>query len=54
MYIHKLIRNYNYILISIKVFENQELEDLFKNISGARILESFYEQGNWCAIFEKI
>jgi alkylated DNA repair protein alkB family protein 8 len=42
------------IYFNFKVFENQELEDLFKNISEARIVKSFYEQGNWCAIFEKI
>lgn len=36
------------------VFANQELEDLFSEISNARVLESYYEQGNWCAIFQKI
>ena len=36
------------------VFENSELESLFKHIPNAKVVESFYEQGNWCAIFEKI
>ena len=36
------------------VFENQELEELFKDVNEAKIVESYYEQGNWCAIFEKI
>lgn len=36
------------------VFEQNELEKLFESIRGTRIVESFYEQGNWCVIFEKI
>lgn len=36
------------------VFENNELESLFNSISNTRIVESFYEQGNWCVVFEKI
>lgn len=36
------------------VFENQELENLFNHVPNARVVESFYEQGNWCAIFQKI
>jgi alkylated DNA repair protein alkB family protein 8 len=36
------------------VFENNELENMFKNILNAKVVESFYEQGNWCAIFEKV
>jgi alkylated DNA repair protein alkB family protein 8 len=35
------------------IFENSELEALFDHVSNARIVESFYEQGNWCVIFEK-
>ena len=35
------------------VFENQELEDLFKTVHNVKIVESFYEQGNWCVIYEK-
>ena len=36
------------------VFENQELENLFSHVPNARVIESYYEQGNWCAIFQKI
>lgn len=36
------------------VFESQELESLFQNVPDIRIVDSFYEEGNWCAIFEKI
>lgn len=35
------------------VFEQNELESLFQDIPGTRIVESFYEQGNWCLIFQK-
>ncbi len=36
------------------VFESQELEDLFESVPDAQVIESYYEQGNWCAIFQKI
>ena len=36
------------------VFESQELENLFESIENVSIIESYYEQGNWCAIFEKL
>jgi alkylated DNA repair protein alkB family protein 8 len=36
------------------IFENNELERLFEFTPQARIVESFYEQGNWCVIFEKV
>lgn len=36
------------------VFISGELEELFKSITNAKIIRSFYEQGNWCVIFEKI
>jgi alkylated DNA repair protein alkB family protein 8 len=35
------------------VFENKELESLFNSVSDVQVIESFYEQGNWCVIFEK-
>lgn len=35
------------------VFEKNELEKLFEKIDTAKIVESYYEQGNWCVIFEK-
>lgn len=36
------------------VFENKELEDLFNEVPNARVVDSYYEQGNWCAVFEKL
>ena len=36
------------------VFENKELEELLNQIPNIRVVDSFYEQGNWCAVFEKI
>lgn len=36
------------------VFECQELENLFQGIENVSIIESYYEQGNWCVIFEKL
>ena len=35
------------------VFENKELEDLFNELPNSRVLDSYYEQGNWCVVFEK-
>lgn len=36
------------------VFQNKELESLFEEITNARVIHSYYEQGNWCAVFEKL
>lgn len=36
------------------VFEEGELEKLCEEITDIRILKSYYDQGNWCVIFEKI
>ncbi len=44
----------NVFLRFYHVFINGELEELFKSIPNAKIVRSFYEQGNWCCIFEKI
>ncbi len=35
------------------VFKAGELELLFEKIGNARIVNSFYEQGNWCVVFVK-
>lgn len=35
------------------VFEEGELEKLCGEIADIRILKSYYDQGNWCVIFEK-
>lgn len=36
------------------VFEQGELETLCKKINEIQVLRSYYDQGNWCVIFEKI
>jgi alkylated DNA repair protein alkB family protein 8 len=36
------------------VFQSKELESLFEEIQNAHVVHSYYEQGNWCAVFEKL
>lgn len=36
------------------VFEENELEEMCKEISEIRVVKSYYDQGNWCVIFEKV
>jgi len=36
------------------VFRNGELEELLRSIDNLQIVESFYEEGNWCVIFTKL
>lgn len=36
------------------VFEEEELEALCQDINGITIKKSYYDQGNWCIIFEKM
>jgi hypothetical protein len=43
----------NLFLRYYHVFQQNELEALFEFVPGVRIVESFYEQGNWCVIFQK-
>lgn len=35
------------------VFEEGELEALVGRVNGAHVLRSYYDQGNWCVVFEK-
>lgn len=35
------------------VFEEGELEKLCKKVENLSFVESYYDQGNWCIIFEK-
>ena len=35
------------------VFEEGELEGLMKEVAGLAVLESYYDQGNWCAVAER-
>lgn len=35
------------------VFEENELETLCKQFKNISIVKSYYDQGNWCVIFEK-
>ena len=36
------------------VFEEGELESLCSTARNVRIIENYYDQGNWCCIFEKL
>ena len=35
------------------VFEAGELESLIEECQSLKVVESYYDQGNWCCIFEK-
>ena len=36
------------------VFQEGELEGLVKQVEGLSISHSYYDQGNWCVVAEKI
>lgn len=36
------------------VFEEHELEALVRTVSGVQIERSYYDQGNWCVVFQKV
>ena len=36
------------------VFEQDELIEMCEEISNIRILNNYYDQGNWCIVFSKI
>ena len=36
------------------VFDEGELEDLVESVEGLHIVETYYDQGNWCAVFVKL
>lgn len=36
------------------VFTEGEIEELMSDINNIRIIKSYYDQGNWCVIFEKV
>lgn len=36
------------------VFKEGELENLFLSVADVKVIKSFYDQGNWCILFEKI
>lgn len=35
------------------VFEEDELLELCQNVSYIEVIDTYYDQGNWCVIFEK-
>lgn len=35
------------------VFEEDELQQLCEKLSDIDVIETYYDQGNWCVIFEK-
>lgn len=36
------------------VFEENELEHLCAEVEKIKVIRSYYDQGNWCVIFEKL
>lgn len=36
------------------VFEEHELENLCADVQDAHIVRSYYDQGNWCVVLQKI
>ena len=36
------------------VFEEGELEEMVSGLPSANVCDSYYDQGNWCVVFEKI
>ncbi|XP_048244026.1 alkylated DNA repair protein alkB homolog 8-like [Haliotis rufescens] len=35
------------------VFTEGELQDLCRSVGGARVVRSYYDQGNWCVVLQK-
>lgn len=48
-----LTTNFSTLLRYYHVFEENELEQLCGKVNNIFIRESYYDQGNWCVIFEK-
>jgi alkylated DNA repair protein alkB family protein 8 len=36
------------------IFEEEELETMCRSVKGIEIIESYYDQGNWCVKFRKM
>ena len=36
------------------VFEEGELEELVEKVEGLVVVESYYDQGNWCSVLERV
>ncbi|CAL4128276.1 unnamed protein product, partial [Meganyctiphanes norvegica] len=36
------------------VFREGELENLIEEVEGLKVVETYYDEGNWCCIFEKL
>ena len=36
------------------VFEERELEELVEKVEGLVVVESYYDQGNWCSVLERV
>ena len=48
------LKNANKYLRYYHVFDENELINLLIKINNIIILEKYYDQGNWCVIFQKI
>lgn len=46
--------NSNLFLRFYHVFEEGELEKMCEKINNCLVIKSYYDQGNWCVILEKI
>ncbi|GAB0088157.1 Alkylated DNA repair protein alkB homolog 8 [Sergentomyia squamirostris] len=46
--------NHKTFLRYYHVFEEGELEDLCAKVKSIKIVNSYYDQGNWCIVFEKL
>jgi alkylated DNA repair protein alkB family protein 8 len=36
------------------LFQEGELEQLISKVEGLRLVQSYYDQGNWCIVAEKL
>ena len=36
------------------VFEEGELEELVEKVEELVVVESYYDQGNWCSVLERV
>lgn len=51
---HQLAAPDNTFLRFYHVFEEHELEKMCEEVPDIKVVRSYYDQGNWCVIFEKI
>ena len=52
--IHFCIPSMQVLLRYYHVFEEGELEELVEKVEGLVVVESYYDQGNWCSVLERV